>query len=421
MSFVEVGEMRASTRREFLGATGAAAVLASIDPFGFLDRSVAVQAEGLPAMKVVDIEVFPVHPRSVFVRILTDEGIVGWGEPSLEGRAETQIAAVKEFGRYLIGKNPFEIERHWQAMYRGDFYKGGPVLTSALSGIDQALWDILGKALGQPVHQLLGGRCRDKIKIYGGIGGSDEKEIADSTQRLHAQGYRAGKWCPVDATEIVDGVDVIKKAYRRVEAARNAVPDDFDILLDFHGRLAPAMAISVIDALTDLRPFFVEEPIPPENIDEMVRVAHAVTVPIATGERLFTKFDFRPLFEEQAVAIVQPDLCHAGGITEVKKIASMAEAYYVGVCPHNPLHALSTAACLQIDACSPNFVIQERGSLGEDLLAVPFVVKEGYVDVPTGPGMGVEIDEEKLRFLRDKWVDWVTPRLWHEDGSVADW
>ncbi|MCA9412113.1 MAG: galactonate dehydratase [Candidatus Omnitrophica bacterium] len=372
-------------------------------------------------MKIAKIDAFPVYPRSVFVRIETDSGIIGWGEPSLEGHAETQVIAVNELARYLIGKNPFEIERHWQAMYRGDFYKGGPVLTSAISGVDQALWDILGKALEQPVHQLLGGRARDKIKVYTGIGGSDDKQIADSVQRAREQGYRAGKWCPVDETEILDGMDVINKVYNRVAAARNAASDDFDILLDFHGRLAPAMAISVIDAITELRPFFVEEPIPPENVDAMVKVARAVKVPIATGERLFTKFDFRALLEKQAVAIVQPDLCHAGGITEVKKIASMAEAYYVGVCPHNPLHGLSTAACLQIDACSPNFVIQERGSLGEDLFKDPIRVVDGFVEIPTRPGMGFEVDEDKLKVLREKWEDWATPRLWHEDGSVADW
>jgi galactonate dehydratase len=372
-------------------------------------------------MKITKIDVFPVYPRSVFVKIETDQGITGWGEPSLEGHAHTQVTAVKELGRYLLGKDPFEIERHWQAMYRGDFYRGGPVLTSAISGVDQALWDILGKALGQPVHQLLGGRCRDKIKVYGGTGGNEPSEITENTKRTHEQGYLAAKFCPVDATEILDGIDVIRKVYKRVEAARNAVPDEFDILLDFHGRLAPSMAIAVIDAITELRPLFVEEPILPENVDQMARVAHAVKVPIATGERRYTKFDFRELFEKQAVAVVQPDLCHAGGITEVKKIASMAEAYYVAVAPHNPLQALSTAACLQIDACSPNFLIQERGSLGEGLLKEPFVVKEGYIDIPTGPGMGVELDEKALEEHKAKWEDWVTPRLLNDDGSVADW
>lgn len=370
-------------------------------------------------MKITKLNVFPVPPRSVFVKIETDEGITGWGEPSLEGHAHTQVTAVQELGRYLIGKDPFEIERHWQAMYRGDFYRGGPVLTSAISGVDQALWDIFGKALGKPVHQLLGGRCRDKIKVYAGIGGDTPEQVAESARQVHAQGYRAAKMGPIDATEILDGIDVIRKAYHRVKAAREAVPDDFDILLDFHGRLAPAMAISVIDALTELRPFFVEEPILPENVDAMARVAHAVKVPIATGERRYTKFDFRELLEKQAVAVVQPDCCHAGGITELKKIAAMAEAYYVAIAPHNPLHALSTAACLQIDACCPNFLVQERGSLGEGLLKQPFVVKEGYVDIPTGPGMGVEVDEEKLYAMT--WEDWVTPRLWHEDGSVTDW
>ena len=421
--------MTETSRRSFVGGLMAAAlggigvgrlhsgVFAAPGP----EEEKEGKVPGISKMKITQIDVFPVHPRSVFVKIETDQGITGWGEPSLEGHAHTQVTAVKELGRYLLGKDPFEIERHWQAMYRGDFYRGGPVLTSAISGVDQALWDILGKALGQPVHQLLGGRCRDKIKVYGGTGGNEPSEVAENTKRTHEQGYLAAKFCPVDATEIIDGIDVIRKVYKRVEAARNAVPDEFDILLDFHGRLAPSMAIAVIDAITELRPLFVEEPILPENVDQMARVAHAVKVPIATGERRYTKFDFRELFEKQAVAVVQPDLCHAGGITEVKKIASMAEAYYVGVAPHNPLQALSTAACLQIDACSPNFLIQERGSLGEGLLKEPFVVKEGYIDIPTGPGMGVELDPDALEEHKAKWEDWVTPRLFNDDGSVADW
>jgi galactonate dehydratase len=408
--------MNYTSRRSFIQSlTGTASL-----PF-FSVVSAWAAVPNPPKLKITNLDVFPVAHRSVFVKLETDGGVTGWGEPSLEGHAETQVAAVKELGRYLIGKDPFEIERHWQAMYRGEFYRGGPVLSSAISGVDQALWDILGKSLGQPVHQLLGGRARDKIKIYAGMGGDTPEQVRESAQRVYAEGYRAAKMDPTETPEILDGYDHIKKIYNRVKAAREANPDDFDVLLDFHGKLAPAMAIAVIDALTELRPLFVEEPIVPEVVDDLVRVSHAVTVPIATGERVFTKFGFREYLEKQAVAVVQPDLCHAGGITEVKKIASMAEAHYVGLAPHNPLHALSTAACLQIDACCPNFLIQERGSLGEDLLEEPFVVKEGYVDVPTGPGMGVVIDEEKLAALREKWVDWATPRMYHEDGSVSDW
>ena len=412
-------------RREFLrrSAQGALGGLA-ISSWAGSSVFEAFAREGLSwdsGMKVTEMEVFPVPGRSVFVKVHTDAGIVGWGEPSLEGHAETQITAVKELGRYLIGKNPFEIERHWQAMYRGDFYRGGAVMSSAISGVDQALWDILGKALDQPVHQLLGGRARDRIRIYCGMGGDKPEDVRQSAQSAYERGFRAAKMDPSNTVEILDGYDHIEKMYSRVEAARKAVPDDFDILLDFHGKLSPAMAISVIDALTELRPFFVEEPILPENVDAMVRVSHAVTVPIATGERRYTKFDFRELLEKQAVAVIQPDLCHAGGITEVKKIAAMAEAYYVGLAPHNPLHALSTAACIQIDSCAPNFLIQEQGNLGEGLLKEPFVVKDGYVDVPTGPGMGVEIDEERLAKLRTEWKDWATPRLYHPDGGVADW
>ncbi len=412
------------SRRGFLGAASAALGAGTLKGGTILSAVAAPSAPNLPGGKehrLAKLEAFQVPPRSVFVRIETDGGLVGWGEGSLEGRAATQVTAIEEFRRYLIGQNPFEIERHWQAMYRGDFYHGGPVLTSAISGIDQALWDLLGKALGQPVHQLLGGRARDRIKVYCGIGGGSPESAKESIQGALSRGFRAGKMGMPETAEILDGMEVIKSIYNQVKWLREAAPDDFDILIDFHGKLAPAMAISVIDALTELRPFFVEEPILPENVDALVRVAHSVKVPIATGERIYTKFGFREILEKQAVAVVQPDCCHAGGITEVKKIAAMAEAYSVGVAPHNPLHALSTAACLQIDACSPNFLIQEQGNLGEGLLQEPFVVKDGYIEVPTGPGMGVEIDEERLAQLRTEWKDWETPRLWHKDGGVADW
>ncbi len=370
-------------------------------------------------MKITKVNVFTVLPRSVFVKIETDEGLTGWGEPSLEGNAKTMLAAVDHLGKYLVGKDPFEIERHWQAMYRGDFYRGGPVLTSAISGVDHALWDILGKALGVPVYQLLGGKCRDRIKVYTSVTDTMPEQIAEKAVKAYEEGYRAAKFNPRFGVEMLEGLDVIKGIYARVEAVRRAVPDDFDLMIDFHGRLSPAFAISVIDAITELRPFFVEEPIMSQNVDALAQVAGAVKVPIAAGERRFSKYEFRELLEKRVLAVVQPDLCHAGGITEGKKIAAMAEANYVAIAPHNPLQALCTAVCIQLDACTPNFLIQEQHLLGEGVLKEPFVVKEGYIDVPTGPGLGVEVDEEAVEAMDEH--DWVTPRLYGEDGAVIDW
>jgi len=371
-------------------------------------------------MRITKLEVLHVRPRWLFLKMHTDEGLVGWGEPIVEGWGRTVAQAVEDMGRYLIGQDPRRIEHHWQALYRGAFYRGGPVLVSALSGIEQAMWDITGKWLGAPVYQLLGGAVRDRIRIYAQVGGGTPEAYAESGRRAAEQGFTAVKTCLFDAVRFVESPAFVEETVARMAALREGVGTRVDIGLDFHGRVSPAMAIRLAKALEPYQPLFIEEPCLPENVDAMVTVARSTSVPIATGERLFTKWGFREVLEKGAASILQPDLSHAGGIFEVRKIAAMAEVYYAAIAPHCPLGPIALAASLQVDACTPNFLCQEQVCLGEGYLREPFIMSEGYVEVPRGPGLGIEVDEEALA---EKLYDGASenPRLWHEDGSVADW
>ena len=371
-------------------------------------------------MKITKLETFFVKPRWVFLKMHTDEGITGWGEPIVEGWSRTVAAAVQEMGRYLIGQDPRRIEHHWQALYRGAFYRGGPVLTSALSGIEQAMWDITGKWLGVPVYQLLGGAVRDKIRVYSHVSGPTCEAYAAAGRVRVEKGFTAVKTVPFGAVRFVESAEFVDQAVARVAALREAVGKKVDIGLDFHGRVSPAMAVQLAKALEPFHPMFIEEPCLPENVDALVTIARSTTIPIATGERLFTKWGFREVLEKQAASILQPDLSHAGGIFEVRKIAAMAEAYYAAIAPHCPLGPISLAACLQVDACTPNFLCQEQVNMGEGYIKKPFVLEGGHIPVPTGPGLGIEVDEAALA---EKLYEGSheNPRLWHEDGSVADW
>jgi galactonate dehydratase len=371
-------------------------------------------------MKITKLETIHVKPRWLFLKVHTDEGIVGLGEPIVEGRTKTVETAVHEVGRYLIGQDPRRIEHHWQAIYRGAFYHGGPVLTSALSGIEQALWDITGKWLGVPVWQLLGGNTRDKIRVYGHFGGESLDDYINSAKASIARGFTALKTSPGGTWNIIDSWNKIQTFVDRFAALRQAVGEDIDIGIDFHGRISPAMSIRLCHELEPYHPFFVEEPCLPENVDTMVTIARSTTIPIATGERLFTKWGFREVLEKQACAIVQPDLSHAGGISEVKKIAAMAETYFAAIAPHCPLGPIALASCLQVDACVPNFLCQEQVNLGDGYLKEPFQIANGYVPLPTKPGLGIELDDTAIA---DKVFsgDWETPWVRHPDGSVADW
>lgn len=371
-------------------------------------------------MKITKLETIFVKPRWLFLKVHTDEGIIGLGEPIVEGRVQTVAAAVHEIGRYLIGEDPRRIEHHWQDIYRGQFYRGGPVLCSALSGIEQALWDITGKWLGQPVYQLLGGATRDRIRMYGWVGGETYGDYINSAKVSAEAGFTALKVGLFGAMEIVDTQEVLEDCVRRFADLRAAVGSKVDIGIDFHGRVSPAMAVRLAKALEPYYPMFIEEPVLPENVDAMVTIARSTTIPIATGERLFAKWGFREVIEKQAAVILQPDISHAGGILECKKIAAMAETYYSAIAPHCPLGPIALAACLQLDACIPNFLVQEHVTTGVGYLKEPFQITDGYIELPTKPGLGIELDEEALAEQINDGT-WDTPQLRHKDGSVADW
>lgn len=382
-------------------------------------------------MKIVRINTFVVPPRWVFLKIETDQGLYGWGEPSLEGRAETVKAAVEELADYLIGKDPLQIEDHWQVMYRAGFYRGGPVLMSAISGIDQALWDIKGKFYNTPVYDLLGGRCRDRIAIYSWIGGDRPSDVANAARNAVENGFRAVKMNATEELQMIDSHTKITAAANRLAAIREAVGDEIGIGIDFHGRVHKPMAKTLMKELEPSRPMFFEEPILCEHASEFVELSRHTHVPIATGERLYSRYDFKPLFLSGGIDIIQPDLSHAGGITECRKIATMAETFDVAIAPHCPLGPIALAACLQLDAVSYNAFIQEQ-SLGIhynqnndllDYLVNPevFNYQDGMVTIPTTPGLGIEINEDLVINRAAEGHRWRNPVWRHTDGSVAEW
>jgi galactonate dehydratase len=368
------------------------------------------------ALRITRLETFKVRPRWLFLKVHTDAGIVGLGEPLVEGRADTVATAVKEIEPYLIGKDPRRVAHHWQAIYRHAFYRGGPVLTSALSGIDMALWDIKGKALGVPVYELLGGPTRNRVRVYA------HARNPEAMRDLRARGFTAFKTRPAAhrPSRYVETPAEVHYAAERFAALRKAMGDDVDIAIDFHGAISPATAKLLIKALEPYQPMFIEEPCQAQNHDIMAEIARGTHLPIATGERVFTKWGFREVLEKRAATILQPDLCHAGGITEVRLIAGMAEAYYAAIAPHNPLGPISLAAGVQIAASIPNFLCQEQVTLGEGYLKKPFTVRDGYLDLPTGPGLGIELDEDAVASKIGH--EWKNPEEYDEDdGSVVDW
>jgi galactonate dehydratase len=367
-------------------------------------------------LRITKLETLLVKPRWLFLKVHTDAGIVGLGEPIVEGRALTCAAAVEELAPYLIGKDPRAVAHHWQAMYRHAFYRGGPVMTSAISGIDQALWDIKGKALGVPVYELLGGPTRRRVRVYAHAGSPE------SVRQKIREGFTAFKTGVAKdrPARIVETKGFVDRAAEGFAALREAAGDDADIGIDFHGAISPPTAKLLIKALEPYQPMFVEEPVQCQNVEAMAEIARGTHLPIATGERIFTKWGFREVLEKGAAVILQPDLCHAGGITEVRLIAGMAEAYYAAIAPHNPLGPISLAAGVQLAASIPNFLCQEQVSLGEGYLKEPFTVRDGYLDLPTGPGLGVELDDHAMA---DKLHhDWRNPETYDaDDGSVVDW
>jgi len=383
-------------------------------------------------IEIVDYELFEVPPRWLFLNIRTSDGTVGWGEPVVEGRAKTVRGAVEELmDNYLLGENPNRIEHHWQRLYRGGFYRGGPILMSAIAGIDQALWDIKGKRFDAPVHELLGGATADRIRVYQWIGGDRPADVGEAAAEKVDAGFTALKMNATPEIRHIDTPAAIDSARDRIAEVRDAVGDDIDIGVDFHGRVSKSMAKRLVEALEPYEPMFVEEPVLPEHNDALPQIAQHTTTPIATGERMYSRWDYKELFEQGVVDLIQPDLSHAGGITEVKKIASMAEAYDVAIAPHCPLGPIALASCLQVDACTPNTLIQEQSldihynetSDVLDYLEDPAVFEyhDGYVDLPTAPGLGIEIDEETVRKRAEQDVNWHNPIWKHDDGSVAEW
>jgi galactonate dehydratase len=365
------------------------------------------------------------------LKVSTDEGVAGWGEPVVEGRAETVRAAVGEMSEYFIGKDPFRIEDHFQVLYRGGFYRGGPVLTSALSGIEQSLWDIKGKALGVPIHELLGGAAREKVRVYNWIGGDRPTEVAEAARAQTEAGFTAVKVNATEELNYVDSPGKLDAAVARLAAVREACGPDLDVAIDFHGRVHKSMAKALARELEPYRPMFIEEPVLPENNEALREIAHHTTTPIAVGERMYTRWDFRRVLVDGYVDIVQPDLSHAGGILEGRKISAMAEAFDVAVASHCPLGPIALAASLQLDACTPNAIIQEQ-SLGIhyneesdllDYLKNPevFAYQDGYVPVLTDPGLEIEIDEALVREAAKIGHDWKNPVWRNADGTMAEW
>jgi len=404
-----------SSRRGFFASSAAAA-------FGAFEHAEAAEQASkdapVPArdnLKITRLETFLVKPRWLFLKIHTNAGIVGLGEPILEGRAKTCAEAVKEIEPYLVGKDPRRVVHHWQAIYRHAFYRGGPLLTSALSGIDQALWDIKGKALGVPVYELLGGPTRDKVRVYA-------HSNAAHVRGLIAKGFTTFKTSPAKKKPMryIETPAAVEYAAEQFAEMRRAAGKDVDIAIDFHGAISPATAKLLIKALEPHQPMFVEEPCQAQNHDVMAEIARSTHIPIATGERVFTKWGFLEVLQKRAATVLQPDLCHAGGITEVRLIAGMAEAFYAAIAPHNPLGPISLAAGIQLAASIPNFLCQEQASLGVGYLEKPFEIVNGHVALPTAPGLGIELDENALA---DKiGHDWRNPETYDsDDGSVVDW
>jgi galactonate dehydratase len=410
------------SRRRFLGraaaAIGAGGMMAALQQIeAYAQEAAANNASkaivpGRSPLKITKLETF-IHRNSwVFVKITTDAGIVGWGE-MLKDKSKACAAEAQEMAKYLLGQDPRPTTHHWQAIYRHGFYRGGPVLTAVLSGIDMALWDIKAKALGLPVHELLGGPTREKIRVYGSRQDVEAGRCTALKGALRADGRAAYKY--------VENAGYVQRAAKGFAQMREQLGPDVDIAFDFHGAVEPQTAMLLIKAIEPYQPYFVEEPVQCQNIGVMADIAAKTHIPIATGERIFTKWSFREVLEQKAATIIQPDICYAGGITELRLIAGIAETFYVPLAPHNPQGPCSLAASCQIAAAIPNFLIQEQGTRShENLLKNPFKAEKGYLPVSTEPGLGIEIDEAK--FMAQVGEPQPYQRTYdRDDGSVVDW
>jgi galactonate dehydratase len=381
-------------------------------------------------VKIDRIETFLVPPRWLFCRVSTDEGIVGWGEPVVEGRAELVRTAVEVLSEYLIGEDPLRIEHHWQVLTKGGFYRGGPVLSSAVAGIDQALWDIAGKAYGAPVHALLGGPVRDRVRVYAWVGGDEPGEITDAVAAHVEAGMTAVKMNASGRLSPVPTAAEIGAIVERVGAARDVLGPTRDLAIDLHGRASFPAARMILPAVAPLHPLLVEEPLVPEHGHRLADLVACTAVPVATGERLYSRTDFLPALQA-GVSVVQPDLSHAGGISEVRRIAALAETYGALLAPHCPLGPIALAASLQVALATPNFLIQEQSMgihyhAGTDLLDYvadpqPLRIVDGHIQRPDGHGLGITVDEAAVRQADRGAHAWRNPVWRHDDGSFAEW
>jgi galactonate dehydratase len=387
-------------------------------------------------MKITRISTLVVNARMrnwVFVKVETDSpGLSGWGEATLEWKTKGVVGAIEDLSVLLIGQDPLRIEHLWQIMHRQYFWRGGVIGMTALSGIDQALWDIKGKELGRPVCGLLGGPVRDTLRFYDHLGGGSLEGMyktidpAEFGARIHESleaGFTAVKAMPIPVSEPIENPRTLKQAACAVEAMRQAGGDSLDIMLDLHARTTPAAAIQFGRMLADCNLYWYEEPCWHENVDGLVEVARALPFPIATGERLAGRWQFRELLEKRACAVVQPDVSHCGGISEARRIAAMAETYQVSVACHNPTGPVGTAASLHIGFATPNYLIQEhvRNDVPwrNDIVLEPLILEKGLARTPTAPGLGVEINEKEA--AGHPFAPEVTMPAFHRDGSVADW
>ena len=382
-------------------------------------------------MRVARVRAFMVAPRWVFVKVEADDGAFGWGEASLAGRSRTMLTLIEELAEHVVGRDPMRIEDIWQELYRCGFFRGGPHHMTALGGIDIALWDLKGRVRGAPVHDLLGGRCRERMRVYSWIGGDRPAEAADEARARVEAGFSAVKMNGTGELAYVDSHAAVDAAVERALRVREAVGPGVGLGIDFHGRVHRPMAKVLLRALEPVRPMFVEEPVLPENMHVLPGIASGLGYPIAAGERCYHRSDFRPLLEAGAIDVAQPDVVNCGGITETRKVATMAEAYDVALAPHCPLGPLALAASLQIDAVSHNAFIQEQSAgihynAGRDLLdylvdPAPLTPVAGHLPIPSGPGLGVEVDEAEVEAAAAEARDWRNPVWRHGDGSVAEW
>ncbi|ODM45189.1 D-galactonate dehydratase [Ruegeria sp. PBVC088] len=382
-------------------------------------------------MKITKLTTYLVPPRWLFLKIETDEGLTGWGEPVLEGHAETLAAKIAELSDFLCGRDPLHIEDIWQSLYRNGCYRGGPVLMSAISGIDMALWDIKGKYHDAPVHALLGGPVRNRVRTYCWIGGDRPRNLIEGAKALMDAGYDACKMNICDELQIVDSYARIDGIVKRLADLREAVGTKMDLAFDFHGRVHAPMAKILLKELEPLRPMFVEDAVVSAQVDRMADLARSTTIPLVIGERLHSRYDFRRVFETRAASVVNPDTAHVGGISEMVRIGHMAEAYDVALAPHCPLGPIALAASLQVDAICHNAFIQEQSlgihyNQGGDLTDYVtdkevFRVENGFISIPQGPGLGIELDADVITERAAQGHRWRAPVWRHADGSIAEW